>query len=125
MRFQSTLFPLLQVTGAVAQTVLDSPITSIVVQVAQNTTTTDYVWNTYEAALGFSIDAVTASSITSGDYFDFTLEGSLRDYSDASEVSITYDFYIENDNKNQLFRVVAINNNYSFRATATTFFRSA
>lgn len=122
MRFQSTLIALLQVTVALAQTVLDSPITSMVARVAQSTSIRDYVWNTYEVAMGFSFDAATVASIRSGDYFDFAITGSLRDYSDASNVPITYDFYIESDNNDQLFHVVALDNNHSFRATATTFF---
>ncbi|RDW23725.1 hypothetical protein B0I71DRAFT_9939 [Yarrowia lipolytica] len=125
MLLRSLLFASLQISAALAQTALTSPITSLEVHIARKPTVKKaFQWNTWEAEMGFAFDNVTASAIQSGDYFDFTIKGPLAPYSESSEVPLTYDFYIETDNKEQLFHVTATDDNHSFRATATDFFDS-
>lgn len=119
----SLVFTLLQVNLALAQKALGSPITSMKAHVAHDSSvTTHYDYVTWEAEFDFAFDAITASQIKGGDYFDFTIEGALRDYSPSSTVPLTYDFYVESEFGDQLFHVVAIDDNHSFRATATKFF---
>lgn len=63
-----------------------------------------------------------ASAVRSGDYFDFTLEGPLASYGASSEVPLSYDFYIENDDNEKIFHVISTDDDHSFRATATDYF---
>lgn len=123
MFIRSLLFALTQVSGALAQTALTSPITSMVAHIARNSSVAHgFRWNAWEAEIGFAFDKVTTSSIKSGDYFEFTIEGPLASYSESSDVPLTYDFYIEDENNDQLFHVTNTDDDYSLRATATAFF---
>ncbi|KAG5356111.1 hypothetical protein CJU89_5831 [Yarrowia sp. B02] len=114
-------FFLLQACLALAQVVLPDPITSLSVHHAvREVGFASYDWQLWVADISFAFDSDV--TINAGDYFEFTLSGSLNPYSSSSAMPLTYDFYVEGPNQEQLFHVVAVDDDYTFRVTATDFF---
>lgn len=113
----------LHVSVAFAQTALTNPISAMTAHLSQDgTLNTGSISDSWEVELQFAFDKTTAPSIKSGDYFDFSIQGSLAPRTAAAKVPYSYDFFIESQNGQQLFHVLATDDLYNFRATATSFF---
>lgn len=102
-----------------AQTQLESPITSLSVDFMNSDLVQHQYFDNVEVTLDFALDVTVASSVQPGDYFEFTVDGDMR------VDQYTYDFQVLDASSGApVFDVTSgiVDNQWTFRATATDYF---